>query len=313
MWMTQLGLQYVLLQVEPILLTLVEPSALLDLACVHQLQSKLAINWFLPDQGAGVDAVDSKIALTCSDDGGATYTKFANFIFDKSRVDRNSVDLKFFQVDNLKGTFNDASLTVTTDTFLHTADNAATFNVTKTTTTDPSTIGCIAGLDTKLYDTDKFWDASGNFILENPQTITMTQGDGKSTSFTIYGSDTYRSVRDKMNEAIGTGLGQTALVGCENADKFVCFVTSPCTSGLEAVKGTFVIRSAVAGKDGEINFVGADNVLSALSLTTIQCSVDNNFYVDVTEAHKLTSVASCVKNRRQYSRRRGPQECGCEV
>ena len=238
---------------------------------------------------------DSIISLTCSSDGGSTYVCFGGFAFDSARVDRNSVDLKFFQVDALKGGYNDAALTVTTDTFLHTETNAATFTVTKSTVSDPSTIGCIAGLNTKLYDVDKFWDASGNFILENPQTISIVQGDGKETSITITGSDTFGSVRDKLNAAIADGLGQAAIVGEENADKFVSFVTSPCSSGLEAVKGTFVIRSAVAGTAGEFTFVGDDNVIGALSLTTIQKASNNNFYVDVTEAHQLTSVATCVK------------------
>lgn len=237
---------------------------------------------------------DSQIALTCSSDGGTTFTTFATFNFDKTRLDRNSVDLKFFQVDNLKGTYNDASLTVTTDTFLHTKTSTATFNVIKSITSDDSSIGCIAGLSTKLYDVDKFWDSNGNFILETPQTITLVQGDGKKVNFSITGADTFESVRDKLNEAIGTGLGQTALVGEDNADKFVSFVTSPCESGSEAVKGTFVIRSAIAGKDGEINFVGDDSVLSALSLMTIQKATGNVYTVDVTEAHYGCVVASDV-------------------
>lgn len=244
---------------------------------------------------AATAATDSAIIVTCSNDGGATFTCFATFAFNTTRVDRNSVDLKFFQVDNLKGAYNDSSLTVTTDTFIHDESNAATFTVTKSTISDPSTIGCIAGENTKLYDVDKFWDASGNFILENPQTISIVQGDGKKASITITGSDTFGSVRDKLNAAIADGLGQVAIVGAENTDKFVSFVTSPCSSGLEAVKGTFVIRSAVAGSAGEFTFVGDDNVIAALSLTTIQKATNNNFYVDVTEAHQLTKVATCVK------------------
>ena len=236
----------------------------------------------------------SKITLTCSSDGGTTFTCFASFVFVRDRLDRNSIDLKFFQIDNLKGTFADASLTVTTDTFLDTEANAASFSIVKTVTTDESSIGCIAGLDTKLYDVDKFWDSNGNFILETPQTLTLVQGDGKKVNFSITGADTFASVRDKLNAAIGTGLGQTALVGEANADKFVSFVTSPCESGTEAVKGTFVIRSAIAGKDGEINFVGDDNVLSALSLMTIQKATGNTYSVDVTEAHYGCVVATDV-------------------
>ena len=236
----------------------------------------------------------SAIVLKCSDDNGVSGTAFQTFSIDVARADNNCVDLKFFQVDTLTGEYNDATLKVNTGTFMMTKSDAAKFSVTKTTVTDASTIGCIAGLCTKLYDVDKFWDANGNFILETPQTIKLVQGDGKTVNISITGADTFESLRDKLNEAIGTGLGQTAIVGCENADKFVSFVTDPCVYGPEAVQGTFVIRSAIAGRDGEINFVGDDNVISALSLMTIQKATGNTYSVDVIEAHYGCVVASSV-------------------
>ena len=48
-------------------------------------------------------------------------------------------------------------------------------------------IGDLALSNTKLYDVDKFWDASGNFILTTPQVLTLVQGDGKKTTVTIAG------------------------------------------------------------------------------------------------------------------------------
>jgi len=236
----------------------------------------------------------SLVEINCSSNGGVTFSCFASFAFNKGRVDRNTIDLKFFQVDNLKGGFSDASLRVTTDTFLDTESNAASFSVVKNTTSDDSSIGCLAGLNTKLYDVDKFWDANGNFILETPQTISLVQGNGEKVDISITGADTFQTLRDKLNAAIATGLGQGEIVGEENSDKFVSFVTSPCASGLEAVQGTFVIRSAIAGKDGEINLVGDDNVISALSLMTIQKATGNTYTVDVTEAHYGCVVATDV-------------------
>ena len=241
------------------------------------------------------DGTISRIDLTCSNDGGITYNTTDRFVFNKARVDNNTVNLNFFQVNNLTGAYNDASLAVTTGAFLDTVTTAANFSVAATTTSDTSVIGCIAGLNTQLQNVDKFWDASGNNILANPATITLVEGDGKQTSITISGSDTFGSLQDKLNDAIGNGLGQTAIVGCANAGNFATFVTNPCSSGLEAVQGTMVIRSAIAGQNGQITFVGDDSVVSALSLMTIQCSVDNNFYVNVTNAHTMQSIASCVK------------------
>ena len=244
---------------------------------------------------AATAATDSAVILTCSNDS-VNFTCFATFAFNTTRVDRNSVDLKFFQVDNLKGTFNDADLTVTTDTFIHDESNAATFTVTKTTISDESVIGTIATESTKLRDIDKFWDASGNFILETPQTLTLVQGNGKTATLTISGADTIGDVKNKLNEAIANQLGQGCLAGVgSDTDKFASYVSSPCSGGLEAVQGTFVIRSAVAGKDGEISVVGSDAVIAALSLTTIQRAVNNNFTVRVTDAHSGNVVADNVK------------------
>lgn len=85
-----------------------------------------------------------------------------------------------------------------------------------------------------------------------------------------------------------------SVVGSGNEAKFVSFIESPETSGLETVKGTFVIRSAIAGPRGEINIIGDDSTVAALSLTTIQKSSVNTYTVDVTEAHYGCVVASDV-------------------
>ena len=123
----------------------------------------------------------------------------------------------------------------------------------------------------------------------------MCRGNGNSSSFSISSADTFEDVVEKLNTAIGCGLEQNEVVGDTNADKYASYVTSPCTSGLETVQGTIVVRSAMAGDDGEITFVGDDDVLNALSLTTIQESANNTFTVDVTNAHDGTVIADDVQ------------------
>ena len=160
-------------------------------------------------------------------------------------------------------------------------------------------IGDIAHGQTKLYDIDRFWDASGNFILETPQTITLVQGDGKKATFTLSEADTIDDVVSKLNVAIGEGLGQLDVdaLTSANATNFVSYVEegSEDADGLEAVAGTFVIRSAIAGNDGKITFVGDDATINALSLTTIQNARNNYYEVDVIEAHTGATVAEDVK------------------
>ncbi|HWR31267.1 MAG TPA: flagellin [Negativicutes bacterium] len=213
-----------------------------------------------------------------------------------SGVTNSALNVGFMELDSCTGLVHasnmvlsiGAAITADTATFQTTAKAAASY-------TKNQSIGDVATLDTSLYDVDKFWDANGNFILETPQTLTLVQGDGKKASITISAADTFRSVRDKLNTAIANGLGQSELVGSGNEDKFVSFVETTETSGLEAVKGTFVIRSAIAGKNGEINVIGDDATVAALSLATIQKATTNTYTIDVTEAHYGCVVASEVQ------------------
>ncbi|SMG20292.1 flagellin N-terminal helical domain-containing protein [Dethiosulfovibrio salsuginis] len=71
-----------------------------------------------------------------------------------------------------------------------------------------SPAGNIASGSTKLYDIDRFWDRNGRFLIEDPQLLTVIQGDGKRASVTIYKDDTLRDLAEKVSIAILAGLGQ---------------------------------------------------------------------------------------------------------
>ncbi len=146
-------------------------------------------------------------------------------------------------------------------------------------------IGEVARLDSAIFDIDRFWDANGNFLVQDPQTINLVQGDGKKTSITIFGSDTIADIEEKLNRAIHNGLQQSFFN--EEPTSYVRYVTEEIVDeeGFFTVRGTFVIQSAVTGKDGEIRFSGDEGVINALSLTTLQNSTENQFNVTVTNAH----------------------------
>ncbi|OPX92019.1 MAG: Flagellin [Pelotomaculum sp. PtaB.Bin104] len=165
----------------------------------------------------------------------------------------------------------------------------ATFNISASGSLTTAHVG------TTLDQVDRFTDASGNFLLESPQTITIYQGDGKSTTVTFFGTDTLDDVRQKLNTAIAEGLKQKPLVSAAAARNFVTYVSNAATSGQEAVAGTFVIRSAVTGAKGELTFSGDQAFINALSLTTIQDSAETQFEVDVTNAHDGVVLASNEK------------------
>lgn len=217
--------------------------------------------------------------------------------FSNNALDNDSFTLKFYQLDSntassTYGQSKDASIDLSFGTLrnANTATNpAAGFEV------KAGALGEVAKLDTAIYDIDRFWDASGNFLVSNPETITLVQGDGKTTSFTIFGTDTIQDVQDKLNNAIHSGLGQSDIAGT-SAEGYATYVESVSdTSGFFTVEGTFIIQSAITGSDGNISFIGDDRVINALSLTTIQKSTESKYTVTVTDAHTNEVVAEDVK------------------
>ena len=146
--------------------------------------------------------------------------------------------------------------------------------------------------DTSLRDIDKFWDAQGNFLLNDPKEITLTQGDGKQAKVTIYADDTLNSVAKKLNDAVAHGLRQAYFV--DDASKFVSFVEGG-TNGTEAVSGTIVMRSVLAGQGGEIIMSGSEEILDAFGMNEIQSSIENSYSVTVRNAHDDSLIAEQIK------------------
>jgi len=160
-------------------------------------------------------------------------------------------------------------------------------------------VGDIATTGTKLYDVRSFWDANGNFLLEEPKTITIMQGDGIQTTVTVYGSDTLGTLRDKLNAAIGSsnGLNQNVYLTsgmAANPSPYVTYITKEIASGnpnsIASVPGTFVIQSAIPGKGGALNFIGDDSVINALGLSVIRNAKEIKFTATVTDAHNTNNV-----------------------
>ena len=157
-------------------------------------------------------------------------------------------------------------------------------------------VGDIATEGTKLYDIRSFWDSNGNFLLEEPKTITIMQGDGTRTSVTIYGSDSLGTLANKLNSAIGgeLGLNQNRLFASGAAPTYVSLVTQEIASGnpnsLASVPGTLIIQSAIPGKGGALNFIGDDSVVNALGLSVVRNSMETKFTASVRDAHDPSKI-----------------------
>ncbi len=144
-------------------------------------------------------------------------------------------------------------------------------------------------------------------LVKNPEVLTITQGDGKQAAVTLYTNDTLYDIAKKINGAIAFGLGQSRYV--DDSSQF-CTVAdgSPLTS--ESVYNavlsddeeeevsyyaTMLVRSAVAGRAGELTFSASEELLNTLGLNTIQEATENRFVVNITDAHTGEVVASNVR------------------
>ncbi|MDR1048287.1 MAG: hypothetical protein LBL51_00910 [Synergistaceae bacterium] len=215
------------------------------------------------------------------------------FAVDSEKVRGQELHFRNFYLNTNNGTVYEGNIVLTTNNELKAPDPGSTVTL---ATFEAAYIGQVAKSDVALRDLDKFWNSQGVFMLNDPQTITVYQGDGKNTDVTLYSTDTLGSFREKLNTAISSGLGQSKYAVNASA-YFVTFIQEgeekPNTP--ESVAGTFVIRSMAAGSGGKLSFSGDEDLIKALSLNVVQEAKENSFSVSVYDAHNSTIIASDVK------------------
>ena len=191
-----------------------------------------------------------------------------------------------------------------------------------------------------LGEMSSFKNASGTSLVSRPQTITITQGNGKTTNVTLYETDTMEEVAKKINDAISNSLGQgkytdnpnkfcTIADGTENSSESV-YVKEPIYSeegylseyevdipagtliGYK-ISSTMLVRSAIPGKAGELYFSGDEDLLKALGLNTIQNSEEATYTASVYDAHTGIPVATNVKSSSAEFKSIIPPEIDVEV
>lgn len=231
--------------------------------------------------------------VTCNNKGSYTNGNAVTFGLNEQMNDLNSKAIHFrnFYINGDNGNVYEGDVILTTKNSFNedvakadTGDKMASFTA--------AYIGKTATLDTKLRDLNTFWNSSGVFMLETPQTITINQGDGKSATVTIYGTDTIRELEAKFNEAIGKGLGQAAYVDGSGASKFCTFVEKGAedTQGLETVPGTFIFRSVLPGSAGDMTFSGDEDLINTFALNVVQNSSTAAFRASIYDAHTGIAV-----------------------
>ena len=163
---------------------------------------------------------------------------------------------------------------------------------------------------TAISDIPQFYNSSGTFLVSKPQTLTITQGDGKTAKVTLYETDTMNDAAKKINDAIANSLGQGAYT--DNPNKF-CTLSDGTENTSESVysrtpvyddngnltgyeiNSTMLIRSVIPGRAGELHFSGDEDLLKALGLNTIKSSTESRYTASVYDAHSGKPIARNVK------------------
>ena len=227
-----------------------------------------------------------------NDDGSSLPTQYG---LDASQLSDKELTFSNFYLDSSNGKVYEGDVVLKLGTgMIGNASSLAEFEAQESPVITPSTSYEEAESSTKLSEVARFYNSEGIFLLEQPETITITQGDGKTASITLYKTDTLEEVREKLNNAIGNGLGQLSYA---DRNKFVSYVEkgSETPQGDESVPGIFIIRSVIPGKDGELSFSGDDDLLNVLGLNTIQESEEFRLSASVYDAHSGKIISSNKK------------------
>ncbi len=144
--------------------------------------------------------------------------------------------------------------------------------------------------DTELININNFYDSDGTFILETSKQLTISQGNA-NTEINIYAHDTLKSLENKLNYAIGWDLKQNKYTDTsENFAKYI-YLSESADNTSQSLSGTFVIRSAVAGKNGNLYFSGDESLLNALGLNVVQESTESIFNATISDMHNNKNIA----------------------
>lgn len=159
--------------------------------------------------------------------------------------------------------------------------------------------GGVAHRYSRLRDMAQFWDANGNFLLDQPASILIRQGD-REARLTLYENDEIHTVLDRLNHLIynelGDGMMKHLMYSSSDATKFATFAGQLAgINQMDAVQGTMILRSALAGAKGEYSFSGDERILNALGMTVISAAKENTYTLSITDAHSERSVARGLK------------------
>ncbi len=146
--------------------------------------------------------------------------------------------------------------------------------------------GDLAKGSDKLKDISSLYASSGEFALQNPQTITLT-GNGKSASLTLDGQMTLNEVAASIQNAMTSDSG----LGIKNSSVKVQLDSSNETTGV------MKITSGMVGDQGEFNIAGSQDVLDALGFATSREAANSMVRVTMSDAYGNSNSISTSSDK----------------
>jgi flagellin len=228
-------------------------------------------------------------ALTTHDNGDST-------------IDYNDVTVYYAQLNSETGNLDLGNLTLNFKEY----DSATDGDVGQTLIGDfdieVAGGGDAATSTTKLKDISVFTTDDGVNLFDDTQSLTI-YGNGTSATIYLEGDDTISDFETKLTDAIVNGLGMGADTGTSSTvsnvnNNLVNYVSSGDVkaNSNQAVQGTFVIQTAMLGKDSTLSFTGDESLIEAFSLNTIQYGENSEVKVKVTDAHSGAAVGTDTVN-----------------
>lgn len=132
--------------------------------------------------------------------------------------------------------------------------------------TDKNT-GLLADGTTKLEDIAEFYDANGQFLLDSPQTLTIT-GNSEDASVTVDGQMSLNELAGAIQQAINSSNG----LGMKNSTAEVVTTAATNVSGLG---GYMQVVSGSVGDQGNFSIAGPQSVVDALGFSVTRESKNN--------------------------------------
>ncbi len=152
-----------------------------------------------------------------------------------------------------------------------------------------------ANRHTRLVDIAELYDATGTFLLDEPQFLQILF-DGKEHSIWLRPDDRLLDVMDRINHTMYEVFGQKDLIRADQQYKFAYFTDQPMEqTQMARPEGSFMIQTALAGKQGEVMLNGNPDLVRILGMQVIRESSESAVTMTLSDAVRGTVLQKELK------------------